>query len=321
MSELVRITDVSPRDGLQNEPLRADGTPIPASDKLGLIERLCRAGVDEIEVTSFVSPKWVPQLGDCAEVLAGLAALVHRARGEWPGVPEFSVLVPNIKGLEGLEAADAAACERSGVEPPLVRKIGLFTAASEAFSKKNTNATIGETIERFKDVMARGSDNAQVVRGYISCVIACPFEGAVSPAKVAEVAARLVEIGVGEIDLGDTIGAGTPETVGAMLAAVEKKIGPGWFRRKGVTLHLHDTNGQAAACVIAALEAGVRSFDGSAGALGGCPYASTPTNRAPGNIATETLVRTVHDAGFETMVDEEALDLAGAFAREIVGRA
>jgi hydroxymethylglutaryl-CoA lyase len=320
MSDLVRITDVSARDGLQNEPLRPDGSPIPTADKLGLIERLCRAGVDEVEVTSFVSPKWVPQLGDGAAVVEGLGELVRDKRAEWPAVPEFSVLVPNLKGLEGLEAADASACEVGGLEPPLVRKIGLFTAASEAFSKKNTNATIAETIERFKDVMARGSINAQVVRGYVSCVVACPFEGAVAPAKVAEVAARLIEIGVNEIDLGDTIGAGTPETVRAMLAAVEKKIGSGWFRRKAVTLHLHDTNGLAASCVSAALEIGVRSFDGSAGGLGGCPYASTPGKRAPGNIGTELLVATVHAAGFTTMVDEEALAEAGAFARGIVGR-
>lgn len=323
MSDLVRITDVAARDGLQNEPLRADGTAIPVADKLRLIDALCRAGVDEVEVTSFVSPKWVPQLGDAADVLMALAGLVGRgasAQG-WPAVPELSVLVPNMKGLEGLEAADAAACEEARMEPPMVRKIGLFTAASETFSKKNTNATIAETIERFKEVMARRSINAQVVRGYVSCVVACPFEGAVAPAKVAEVAARLIEIGVSEIDLGDTIGAGTPETVAAMLEAVEKKIGSGWLRRKAVTLHLHDTRGQAASCVGTALEMGVRSFDGSAGGLGGCPYASTPGKRAPGNISTELLVRTVHGAGYTTMVDEDALAAAGAVARDLVGRA
>lgn len=322
MSELVRITDVSPRDGLQNEPLRADGSAIPASEKVELIRRLAVAGVDEIEVTSFVSPKWVPQLGDGAEVVRGvaglLAGLAAGGAGAWPGQPEFSVLIPNLKGLEGLESADASACEAAGIDPPLVRKIGLFTAASETFSKKNTNATIAETIARFREVMARGSDNAQVVRGYISCVAACPFEGAVPAAKVGEVAALLVDLGVSEIDLGDTIGAGTPETVTAMLEAVSKRIGSGWFRRKAVTLHLHDTRGTAASCVEAALEFGVRSFDGSAGGLGGCPYASTPGKRAPGNISTQTLVRTVHEAGYETMVDEEALAEAGAFARSLV---
>lgn len=322
MSDLVRITDVGARDGLQNEPLRSDGSAIPVADKLRLIGALCRAGVDEVEVTSFVSPKWVPQLGDAAEVLRGLGGMVGRGIADlgWPAVPEFSVLVPNVKGLEGLEAADARACEEAGIEPPLVRKIGLFTAASETFSKKNTNATIAETIERFREIMARGSINAQVVRGYVSCAVACPFEGAVAPSKVAEVAAKLIEIGVNEIDLGDTIGAGTPETVGAMLEAVEKRIGSGWFRRKAVTLHLHDTRGLAASCALAALEIGVRSFDASAGGLGGCPYASTPGKRAPGNISTELLVRTIHGAGYTTMVDEEALAEAGAVAREIVGR-
>ncbi|MFM9957240.1 MAG: hydroxymethylglutaryl-CoA lyase [Phycisphaerales bacterium] len=320
MSDLVRITDVSPRDGLQNEPLRADGSAIPARDKLELIRRLAMAGVDEIEVTSFVSPKWVPQLGDGAEVVRGAASLVARESALWPGQPEFSVLIPNLKGLEGLEAADESGCEAAGIDPPMIRKIGLFTAASEAFAKKNTNATIAETIERFREVMARASVNASVVRGYISCVVACPFEGEVSAAKVGEVAAMLVDLGVSEIDLGDTIGAGTPETIARMLAAVSKRVGAGWFRRKAVTLHLHDTRGTAASCVEEALRFGVRSFDGAVGGLGGCPYASTPGKRAPGNIATETLVRTVHAAGYETMVDEEALAEAGAFARSLVGR-
>lgn len=321
MSDVVRVTDVSPRDGLQNEPLRDDGSPIPAASKARLVEMLCEAGVDEVEVTSFVSPKWVPQLGDAAEVVRLTARAVAEHEEGWDGAPEFSVLVPNLKGLEGLEAADSAACEDAGLEPPLIRKIGLFTAASEAFCRKNTNVSIDETIARFKEVMERGSVNAQVVRAYVSCAIACPFEGPIDPAKVGAVAAKLVQLGVTEVDLGDTIGAGTPQTVAAMLKAVEKSIGGAWFRRKGVVLHLHDTNGLAALCVDAALEQGVRSFDASAGGLGGCPYASTPGKRAPGNIGTELLVRTVHAAGMQTMVDEDALARAGAFARSLVGRA
>lgn len=318
MSDLVRITDVSPRDGLQNEPLRPDGSAIPAADKVELVRLLAAAGVDEIEITSFVSPKWVPQLGDAPEVVRGVAALLSQSANAWPGSPEFSVLIPNLKGLEGLESADALACDRAGIDPPLVRKVGLFTAASETFSRKNTNASIAETIGRFREVMARGSANARVVRGYISCVVACPFEGPIAPARVGEVAAMLVDLGVSEIDLGDTIGAGTPETIAAALEAVSKRIGSGWFRRKAVTLHLHDTRGTAAACVEEALRFGVRSFDGAAGGLGGCPYASTPGRRAPGNISTETLVRTVHGCGYQTMVDEDALAEAGAFARGLV---
>ncbi len=317
MSDLCRITDVAPRDGLQNEPLGVSGAPVATTDKVRLIELLCEAGVDEIELTSFVSPRWVPQLADAADVLRGVAALAAERRGEWPGEPAFSVLVPNLKGLEALEAADAEACQAAGFDPPLVTKIALFTAASETFSKNNTNATIDETIARFREVLARGGACAQRVRGYISCAVACPFEGPVAPAKVAEVAAKLLDIGVTEIDLGDTIGAGTPETVGAMLGAVEKRIGPGWFRRKGVTLHLHDTTGRAAECVRTALELGVQSFDGAAGGLGGCPYASTPQRRAPGNISTELLVRTIVEAGYQTMVDAEALLSAAEFARTL----
>lgn len=319
MSDLVRVTDVSPRDGLQNEPLRPDGSPIPAAEKLKLIGLLCRAGVDEVEVTSFVSARWVPQLGDAADVVAGLAQMVVEHSSRWGSVPEFSVLVPNLKGLEALEAADARAVEGvdGALDAPLIRKIGLFTAASEAFTQKNTNATIAQTLERFKEVMSAGSPCAQVVRGYISCAIACPFDGPVPPAKVAEVAARLVDLGVNEIDLGDTIGAGTPESVTAMLEAVQKKIGAGWTRRKSLVLHLHDTTGRAADCAAAALEFGVRSFDASVGGLGGCPYASTPGKRAPGNIATETLLDVIREQGCESMVDDEALAEAGAWARSL----
>lgn len=323
MSSSVRITDVSPRDGLQNEPLRPDGTPIPVSEKLRLIDLVCRSGVDEVELTSFVSPKWVPQLADAAGVIAGAAALAGRYESEEIPVPEFSVLIPNAIGLAALEKADAEACEAAAEpapSPPLIRKIGVFTAASETFAKKNTNASIAQTLERFRELMSVGSPCAQIVRGYISCVIACPFEGPIPPSNVAEVAAKLVDLGVTEIDLGDTIGAGTPDSVAEMLDAVRDRIGTGWFRRKAVVLHLHDTNGRAAECVRAALDMDVRSFDGSAGGLGGCPYASTPGRRAPGNISTELLVRTVHDAGFETGVDEDALAAAAEFARAMVGR-
>lgn len=314
MAELVRITDVSPRDGLQNEP-----GVIPTAEKVRLVELLCATGVDEVEVTSFVSPKWVPQLGDAGEVLGGLARSVARGM---TSTPEFSALVPNEKGIESLNLAERAAALElpESFLPPLVGKISLFTAASETFNKRNINATIAESTERFRSLL-RIERMAREVRGYVSCAIACPFEGPVAPAKVAEVAAMLVDVGVTEVDLGDTIGAGTPETVRAMLAAVRERVGGGWFERNAVTLHLHDTFGRAADCVKAALDSGVRSFDGSVAGLGGCPYASTPGKRAPGNISTELLVRTIEGAGYKTGVDLGKLEEAARFAREIVGKA
>jgi len=305
MAERVRITDVSPRDGLQNEP-----GVIPTAEKVRLVELLCATGVDEVEVTSFVSPKWVPQLGDAAEVCAGLI-------GKKPPGMLFSALVPNEQGMESLLGAN----ERARRGPRLIDKASVFTAASETFSKKNTNATIAESLVRFGPVAAAAGREALALRGYISCVIACPFEGPIAAAAVADVAAALVDVGVTELDLGDTIGAGTPETVRAMLSAVRDRVGGGWFERQAVTLHLHDTFGRAAECVKTALGLGVRSFDGSVAGLGGCPYASTPGRRAPGNISTELLVRTVEEAGYETGVDLGKLEEAARFAREIVGKA
>lgn len=292
----VRITDVSPRDGLQNEP-----RPIPTAGKLRLVELLTRTGVDEIEVTSFVSPKWVPQLGDGAEVLAEAAKFK-------PAKMIYSALVPNEKGLDAAIEVN----ERAGAR--VIDKVSVFTAASETFSKKNTNATFAETLERFRPVLARAARHGLMVRAYLSCVIACPFEGAISPDVVSARAAELVGLGnIDELDLGDTIGAGTPGTVGAMLNAVRAALADGDF----ITLHLHDTFGRAGACVEAALAAGIRSFDGAAGGLGGCPYASTPGQRAPGNVATERLVATVEAAGYRTNVDVATLAKAGEFARSL----
>lgn len=316
MPELVRITDVSPRDGLQNEP-----GVIPTAQKARLIELLCAASVDEVEVTSFVSPKWVPQLGDAAELLLLLKGLDARGvlrRGT--GVPPlFSALVPNERGMH-------SALEIVRTWPGRIGKVSVFTAASEAFSKKNTNASIAETIERFGPVIAAAHAAGLAVRGYVSCVIACPFEGAIAPVQVADVVRRLASLGIDELDLGDTIGAGTPESITAVLDAV----GDAWRVRPGAgstptdvrtTLHLHDTFGRASACVGAALDAGVRSFDGAVAGLGGCPYASTPRQRAPGNIDTRILVETIHRAGYATNVDLEALDRAAGYAREIVAAA
>jgi hydroxymethylglutaryl-CoA lyase len=286
--------------------------------------------VDEIEVTSFVSPKWVPQLGDAAEVLAGIRGFM---RDDFPSCM-LSALSPNEKGVSLWKSAEDAARE---ARPPrtelqeffshfLIAKIAFFTAASETFCKKNTNATISESLERLRQMAKTGLALAPVkVRGYISCAIACPFEGPIHPTKVADIASALVEAGVHEVDLGDTIGAGDWDSTTRMLEAVRDRIGDGWFERGAVTLHLHDTFGRAAECVHAALDLGVRSFDGSVAGLGGCPYASKKLpdgtiQRAPGNISTELLVQTIHDAGYRTNVDLDKLREAAAFAREIVAK-
>lgn len=301
MDSIVRITDVAPRDGLQNEP-----GVISTADKVELVRLLVSGGVDEVEVTSFVSPKWVPQLGDAAEVLAALADFPR-------GACEFSVLVPNEKGMNAALEQNARAIAHGGRR--VIDKIAVFTAASETFSKRNTNATIAETLERFGPVLAAARAAGLATRGYVSCAVRCPFEGDVAPAAVASVSSDLLALGVDEIDLGDTIGAGTPESIAAMLDAVIARLGEAMLPR--LTLHLHDTFGGAAACVRAALRRGLRSFDGSAGGLGGCPYASAPGRRAPGNIATELLVRTVRDAGFESHVDVLRLGRAGEHARQM----
>src|SRR5262245_26322069 len=286
MLDRVRITDVSPRDGLQNEP-----GVIPAVDKVRLIELLRATGVDEVEATSFVSAKWVPQLGDAAQVVRGLARPTEPGPGG--GRPILSALVPNERGMQALLDANGDAGRR------VIGKAAVFTAASETFSRRNTNASIAETLERFRPVIATARREELPVRGYVSCAIACPFEGPIAPEAVVEVCRRLADLGVGEIDLGDTIGAGTFESTSRLLAAYAKSL-PIRGAAGPVTLHLHDTFGRAAECVKAGLDAGVRSFDGSVAGLGGCPYASTPGKRAPGNISTELLVRTVRAAGYET---------------------
>lgn len=301
MAERVRITDVSPRDGLQNEP-----GVIATADKVRLVELLCAAGVDEVEVSSFVSSKWVPQLGDAAEVFAG-------ATGAQRAGVVFSALVPNEKGMESALEVN----RRAGRH--VIDKVSVFTAASETFSHKNTNASIAETIKRFEPVAASAKREGLLLRGYVSCVIACPFEGPIKPEKVAQVAQALSDLGCDEIDLGDTIGAGEPETITILIHAMLARLGEDVLGE--MTLHLHDTFGRAAECVREALQLGVRSFDGSVAGLGGCPYASTPGKRAPGNISTELLVKTVEAAGFETGVDVGRLREAGAFAAKIVAAA
>lgn len=312
MAQLVRITDVSPRDGLQNEP-----GFVPTADKLALIDRLISAAVDEIEITSFVSPRWIPQLADAEALVARLRERV--LSGARPtsttstiARPIFSVLVPNEKGLDR-----AIALHDPGAGFPL--KIALFTAASETFSRKNTNAGIAETIERFRPVVPRALDAGMSIRLYVSCAIACPFEGAIAPAQTRSVVENLLSLfdspaarTRAEIDLGDTVGVATPDQMRALLDEFSPE------RRSELTLHLHDTRGMAQACAQTALTMGVRSFDGAVGGLGGCPYASTSQRRAPGNLSTEALVAAVHAAGFQTRVNERALLDAADFARSIV---
>ncbi len=302
MADHVRICDVAPRDGLQNE-----ASLVPTSDKARLIAALCRCGLDEIEVTSFVSPKWIPQLGDAAELLQMIADA--KASADRPVL--FSALVPNAKGMDRLLEVNQSAGIR------LIDKVSVFTAASETFSQRNTNATIAQSLERFASVFDAARANSLLIRGYVSCAIACPFEGPIAPRAAAEIARRLLDMGADEIDLGDTVGAATPSTTEAMLEAV---FDAGVSVEK-IVLHLHDTTGRAAECVRTALSMGVRSFDASAGGLGGCPYASTPERRAPGNIATATLVNTITDAGYTTTIDRDQLAAASATAREIVENA
>jgi hydroxymethylglutaryl-CoA lyase len=306
MAQHVRITEVGPRDGLQNEP-----GVIPTANKVRLVELCAATGVDEVEVTSFVSPKWVPQLGDSAEVWRQVAALDHATHK-----PMFSALVPNERGMD-----TAVELEPSGM---VLEKVSVFTAASETFNKRNTNATIAESIERFRPVVQRAhgsGGNTRLVRGYISCAIACPFEGPIAPTAVTSVARQLIDIGIDEIDIGDTIGAGTPDTVGALLKHLRSELGIEWWQPNRFTLHLHDTFSRAAECVKVALDLGVRSFDSSVAGLGGCPYASTSGKRAPGNISTETLVRTIKCAGYTTGVNLGRLQVASEFALQIVSAA
>jgi hydroxymethylglutaryl-CoA lyase len=284
MMDQVRIVEVGPRDGLQNEK-----QTIATVTKLELIHRLAAAGLRDIEASSFVSPKWVPQMADHAEIMAGL-----RRR---PGV-SYSVLTPNLKGFEAAVAAGAT-------------EVAVFAAASEAFSQKNINCSIAESIDRFVPVFEAARQHGVKVRGYVSCVVACPYDGAIAPDKVAEVAARLHELGSYEVSLGDTIGAGTPASVLRMLEAVARKVPVAQLAG-----HYHDTYGMAAANVYASYQFGVRAFDSSVAGLGGCPYAKGAT----GNVATEDVVYLLHGLGADTGVDLQRLVDCGAWISEQLGR-
>lgn len=300
MTDSIRITDVSPRDGLQNEP-----HPIPTEQKIELVRRLIAARVDEIEVSSFVSAKWIPQLGDAEAVFDGIAL-------EKPPGLVCSALVPNSKGMESALRVNEQARLRHGVSR-LIDRVAVFTAASETFARRNTNASIAETIERFAPVLAAARAAGLGVRGYVSCAVACPFEGDIAPDRVKPVVASLLRLGVDEIDLADTIGAATPDAVERLIEAVAPEI-PAGIR---LTLHLHDTRAAAVACALRAMDLGVHSFDAAAGGLGGCPYATAAGKRAPGNLATETLLAAIRSTGRLAAADDAKLASAAHFARSL----
>ena len=282
--EHVRIVEMGPRDGLQNEKQN-----VPTATKLELIERLAAAGLRDIEVTSFVSPKWVRQMAEQAEVMRGLR--------RHPGV-NYPVLTPNLKGFEAAVAEGAT-------------EVAVFAAASEGFSRKNINCSIDESIARFVPVADAAKRLGVKVRGYVSCVVACPYDGPIAPQQVAHVAARLHELGCYEVSLGDTIGVGTPGSVLPMLEAVAGRVPVA--RLAG---HYHDTYGMAVANVHASYDFGLRVFDSSVAGLGGCPYAKGAT----GNVATEDVVYLLHGLGADTGVDLEALVDCGAWISAQLGR-
>ncbi len=284
MGERVTIFEVAPRDGLQNEKQQ-----IPTADKIRLVNLLSACGFRKIEVGSFVNPKLVPQMADTAEVFAGIERK--------PDV-SYAALVPNLKGYE--RAKEAGADE-----------IAIFASASEGFSRKNINCSIAESLERFAPVAEAARSDKVLVRGYVSCVTDCPYDGPTPPGKVAEVVEALIALGCYEISLGDTIGAGTPETVGAMLDAVQNAVPT--TRLAG---HFHDTGGRALDNITVSLERGLRVFDASAGGLGGCPFAPG----AKGNVATEAVVKMLERMGLETGIDGTRLDEAAAFAKSLKER-
>lgn len=280
----VRIVEMGPRDGLQNEK-----QIVSTEIKVELIARLGAAGLPAIEAASFVSPRWVPQMGDAADVMARIERL--------PGV-SYPVLTPNLQGFEAALAAGAT-------------EVAVFGAASESFSRKNINCSIAESLVRFEPVMAAAQAAGIRVRGYVSCVLGCPYEGEISPEAVAGVAATLFEMGCYEVSLGDTIGAGTPGETRRMLDAVARRVPV-----DKLAGHYHDTYGQAVANVYASLEAGVACFDSAVAGLGGCPYAPG----ASGNVATEDVVYMLDGLGIETGISLDALVDTAGWICERLGR-
>ena len=276
--ERVTIVEVAPRDGLQNE-----SRLVATEDKVRLVDLLSDCGYERIEVTSFVSPRWVPQLADAPAVMADI---VRR-----PGA-RYAALTPNMRGFEAALAAGAD-------------EVAIFASASESFSEKNINCSIVESIERFRPVAEASRRQGIPLRGYVSCVVECPYEGAIAPAQTARVARLLADLGCYEISLGDTIGRGTPEAVDAMLTAALREIDA-----KKLAGHFHDTSGRALENIAVALERGIRVFDASAGGLGGCPYAPG----AAGNVDTLAVNAFLDARGFATGLDSDKLERAAAFA-------
>ncbi|WP_421850291.1 hydroxymethylglutaryl-CoA lyase [Oricola sp.] len=281
MAERVTIFEMGPRDGLQNEKVLID-----TADKIALVDRLSGCGFVKIEVTSFVSPKWVPQMADAADVMAGITRN--------PNV-SYAVLTPNMRGFEGAVAAKAD-------------EIAIFGSASEGFSRKNINCSIAESLERFRPVVEAAKAARIPVRGYVSCVTDCPYDGPTPPEAVARVAAELMAMGCYEVSLGDTIGAGAPETIAAMLDAVLEVVPARYLAG-----HYHDTGGRALDNIAVSLDRGLRVFDSSVGGLGGCPYAPG----AKGNVATEAVAAMLHARGYETGIDPERLAGVAAFAQTL----
>ncbi|MBN8184171.1 hydroxymethylglutaryl-CoA lyase [Roseibium aggregatum] len=281
MSEFVTLFEMGPRDGLQNEK-----SFVPTAQKIDLVDRLSACGFRKIEVTSFVSPKWVPQMADAQEVMEG----IYRH----PSVT-YAVLTPNVKGYTAAKKVSAD-------------EVAIFGSASEGFSRKNINCSVAESIERFKPLLEKAHEDGIPVRGYVSCVTDCPYDGATPPEKVAEVAKTLFDLGCYEISLGDTIGAGTPETIGRMLDAVLTAI-----PADKLAGHFHDTKGRAIENIEVSLEKGLRTFDSAVGGLGGCPYAPG----AKGNVATEAVLDLMTRKGFETGIDRAKLAEIADFARTL----
>lgn len=284
MSRFVRIVEVGPRDGLQNEKAM-----VSTADKIELIDRLSQTGLRTIEATSFVSPKWIPQLADAAEVFAGIARK--------PGIA-YPVLVPNEQGYDRARAVGA-------------EEVAVFTAASEAFNRKNINAGIDESIERFRPVLERAAQDGVRVRGYVSTVLGCPYQGEVPVSDVVRVAKRLHDLGCYEISLGDTIGVGTPQKARAMLKAVTAEVS-----MAALAIHFHDTYGQALANILACLEEGVAVVDAAVGGTGGCPYAKG----ASGNVSSEDVAYMLHGLGIDTGIDLDRLAETGRWLAALLGR-
>ena len=285
LPEQVKIVEVGPRDGLQNE-----ATPICALDKIALIEKLSAAGINYIESGSFVSPKWVPQMATSTEVFEKL----NRKQGV-----TYAALTPNMRGFEGAMAVNA-------------NEVAIFGAASESFSQKNINCSIEESLERFAPIMEAAKSASIKVRGYVSCVLGCPYEGKIAPEQVAIVAEKLYQMGCYEISLGDTIGVGTPANVTKMIQAVSARV-----PKEKLAVHFHDTYGQALTNIYAALQMGIKVVDSAIAGLGGCPYAKG----ASGNVATEDVVYMLNGLGIDTAIDFEQLLEAGWFISEKLGKA